>query len=829
MARRAVPKNNFSKGVLDPLLHERVDLEQFHQGMLEATNVIVLPQGGVRNRGGLRHRTRLRRRVRRLHIEAAAITAPNGGTVANAVDQNTATEFRTASGVSGDPFVVLQVALGSSQQVVFVDTIQLASQSANADAALKVQTSTNGTTWTDIGRALNLRTTARTRRFATDPGTTRAATHVRVVVVGAPTVGTIGLKEIRVWVESSRLSPLRRLPFTFSVDQTYTLIATDRNIDVFRRGEWQCSIPTPFHADLIGLLTRAQKSDLMLLFHPEVQTHTIFRQGAHWEWDSYPQTFTNIPTLTGGATFGAAQDEIQRVTIENIGSTDTLQMVVEDQYTSTLTRGSDGTVLAAAIKSALEALVVVDTGLVVTVTELSTTRCVFEIRFAGANSARSWPSLYVDVFNDGATVATEVLQDGRPASGSLMSAQTGWPRCGTFYQSRLIVGGFLLRPETLIGSVTASFFNFDQDAALEAEAGVEYSLDSDELAVIQHIFVGRHLQIFTDSSEWYLSDRTLDATQALTFVNSTRFGSRPGMELVQVEGATQFVQASGNVVREFVYSDVEQDYAAPAITLLASHLVTDVVDLAYRRASSTSEGSQLYMVNADGTLAMMTYLRAEKVMATVPITTPGGKIRSVNIDAGRRVDMVIERTVSGVTNLYLEDLDDSLLLDGAIVQTLAPAATTVTGLAIFEGRSVYAIADGYVEGPFTVAGAQITLPRAAASVEVGLDPGFAFTPMPHMFKGQDGAVRITDTRVVSVMLSLYDTTDCTLAANGGAAQTVPLQRIGGEALDRPTIDNPFTGDVIMDRLYGGKRGGRVTVSRSKPGRITVRAALMEVA
>jgi len=128
MARRAVPKNNLSKGVLDPLLRERTDLEQYFQGMLDATNAIVLPQGGVRQRGGLRHRARLRYRIRRLDIPAASITAPNGGTAANAVDQNTATEFRTTTAVTGNPFVVVSAALGSSQSIAFVDLIQLSSK-----------------------------------------------------------------------------------------------------------------------------------------------------------------------------------------------------------------------------------------------------------------------------------------------------------------------------------------------------------------------------------------------------------------------------------------------------------------------------------------------------------------------------------------------------------------------------------------------------------------------------------------------------------------------------------------------------------------------------
>lgn len=55
MARFVSVQTNFSSGELDPLLRARVDLQAHQNGMEQATNVIVQPQGGVRRRPGTKY------------------------------------------------------------------------------------------------------------------------------------------------------------------------------------------------------------------------------------------------------------------------------------------------------------------------------------------------------------------------------------------------------------------------------------------------------------------------------------------------------------------------------------------------------------------------------------------------------------------------------------------------------------------------------------------------------------------------------------------------------------------------------------------------------
>jgi hypothetical protein len=48
-------QSNFTKGELDPLLLGRVDLEAFYQGVQKATNMLSIPQGGMKKRPGTKY------------------------------------------------------------------------------------------------------------------------------------------------------------------------------------------------------------------------------------------------------------------------------------------------------------------------------------------------------------------------------------------------------------------------------------------------------------------------------------------------------------------------------------------------------------------------------------------------------------------------------------------------------------------------------------------------------------------------------------------------------------------------------------------------------
>ena len=55
MSKSFTLQSSFNNGVLDPLMHARLDLKQYYQGVEVGTNVDCLPQGGMRRRPGLEY------------------------------------------------------------------------------------------------------------------------------------------------------------------------------------------------------------------------------------------------------------------------------------------------------------------------------------------------------------------------------------------------------------------------------------------------------------------------------------------------------------------------------------------------------------------------------------------------------------------------------------------------------------------------------------------------------------------------------------------------------------------------------------------------------
>lgn len=841
--RIATPRIVFSKGVLDRDAAQRFDLEPYYQSALDATNAVPLPLGGFDQRGGLVSRARLRFQLLQLPLAAAMVTAPQGGTPASLVDQVSTTELRTTGTANAAAtFIVAQIDIGSIKTLAFVDARGFACSLIAGYSCFSCQTSTDGVAWTALGVAVNITTVARTRRFCAGAGLSRSARYVRFVVTGQPAIGTIGIREARIYAETTRVSVCRRFNFTFSAGQTYTMIATDRNVDVFRSGVWMASVPIPHRSDQLEIVTKTQRDDTMLLWHPEVAPHTIFRQGAHSEWDSYSQTFLNIPTFVGGTAFGSAQHEIQEITLDGIATNDQIQILIDDIATGLVTKGTVLATVQTALKTAIENLPNVDAGITLVVTELSSQRLVFRVEFlGGANTGRSWPSMGVENHTrDSSNVSLAVLQDGRAASGALMGATVGWPRCGCFFQSRLIIAGFKQNPSGFAASVIGDFFNFNQPTTLLPSSGFDDALDADEVAVIHHVYAGRHLQFFTENSEWYCSDRLLDATATRNMVQATRNGARAGVEPIQAEGGTQFVQgvtdlATGTVkgvcLRDFLYSDTgtEVGYSSDSLTILASDLAGDIVDVAYRRASDPRKANEIYIANRDGTAAMLTLLRREKVQALVPLKTDG-KVRQFSVDGARSVFAVVERTAGGVTQVFYEELDPAAFLDASFRMTPAANQTVIPCPSRLDGKPVWVIADGETLGPYVVSGGAITMARAArqGSIEVGLFFDWRIETMPLRVVLQSGQVDLAPRRIHSVTVTGLALSSLAVAANGSAALEVPLRRYGDD-LDLPLVTNPASGDYRVEGLEGKVPAPTLILTRPRPGPARIAGMFLEAA
>lgn len=842
--RRARLVNGFGKGVLDPGLGERIDLVHYYQAVRRGEGVEFLPQGGFTRAGGTRLATthRLRHKLEPIRLTSTMITAHNGGTVASLLDQDDTTSF-TTSPIGGTEFAVLEVDLGAPMTVAAFDLVGYSCASSRLDAAVACEYY-DGTSWvavtgpesTLLSPRANIRTDARTRRYSEPPGESPTARSWRIVIYGGVGLGAISVKGIRMWTERADVSPKRRaIPFAKSSSEVYQLTATDWNIDVFDDGVYLASIPLAVPHHLVKELTLEQSQDTLFLFHEDVATQQITRQGAPDEWDVKAVAFTNVPNITASTAFTGAQDEVQRIAIDSFAASLSLTVSLGDLFAAPFTSSTTGA-LAGQVQTALGGLPGV-TLADVDVQLVSVSPPTLEVTFKGANGSRFWPRIGI---RGGAVDAfSTVKQRGVPSSGGVLGTTTGWPRCGAVHQARMLLGGFRASPQTILASQVGDLFNLKtDDSPVLATTAIMHTLDTDQVEVIQAIFIGRHLQIFTESGEWWSDNRTLDATQPVNFILATRYGLSRAVPLQFAESATLFLEKGGRTVRDFLYNDATLSYEADALSLLAPHLVTGAVSLAWRRAEATDQANQLYVVNDDGTLAVLSLLRKQEVVAWSTIPTDG-QWRDVMTDALDRVWLISERG----GELWLEKRDEDALMH-ATVEVDGSGLGQVTGLpAYMEGRTVYALADGDIQGPFTVSAGAILLGAPADTTEVGL-------PFTVDVESLDTRARLNEempfrppARIYEAELALTDTGHLQFGANGAEPEEVALRHVDGEVsamdetgdepandrLDVPMMDRLFSGRVRVENLAGFTKTARWRIRQTVPAPLTVKSLRLEIA
>jgi len=168
------------------------------------------------------------------------------------------------------------------------------------------------------------------------------------------------------------------------------------------------------------------------------------------------------------------------------------------------------------------------------------------------------------------------------------------------------------------------------------------------------------------------------------------------------DGATIFIQNNGKTVREFFYNSGTEDFSSNSISLLSSHLISSPTD----NATITSLGDrteQFYMiVNDDGTLAIFTSQRSEKIAGWMLWTTDG-LIESV-ASTSDTIYVAVKRTVNSVDYYNLEQFSSTsfdLPTDCSVTKTVSgsyqPHGTPLVNGA-FTSVTTF-IADGFTNAP----------------------------------------------------------------------------------------------------------------------------------
>lgn len=572
----------------------------------------------------------------------------------------------------------------------------------------------------------------------------------------------------------------RLFSFEFSITQNYVMVFSTTNIKIYKPNDATLYATIDFTDEGLSDLTTTQLSemdiiqsaDTVIITHEDFNPLSIQRAGSDSAWNIGEITFKNIPKFD--------YDTTKTPTLFNYGASGSFDIAIDD-----IVYNNDGNAVNGLDQYLYKALVA-QTGI-----DLST---------EDFTNATNWVSLGIrpDVWGD--------------TGGALTNR--GYPRTCTFHQGRLWFGGIKAKPTTVLGSVVNDFFNFDtgQDD-VQADDAIFDILDTDQFNAIQNIVSGTKLQVLTAGGEFVNTEDVLTPSTS-AWIRYTGYGAKR-VKPVSLDGATYFMDRFGKTVRSLIYDFEDGGYTTPPISILAEHIINNVVDLDIVRGSSISVANLMYLVNSDGTVAVFNTMRKENIAGWTKWTTTGNFKRvTVTQDV---VTFIVERDGTE----YLEVLDSSVLLDHAFsttsaekvqvdqvlydneIRVVGDSITQTATAAVDESGNYYAYADDTVDTIYAGLNYNVSIKTLPLSVQTA----------------SEGNIVNSRKRVTKARVNLYESRG--VYVNNQLVTT----RKFGDALDQ--VFTPITG-IESVYLLGYNTRTQVEITQKNPDPMTLLSLDLEV-
>ena len=395
----------------------------------------------------------------------------------------------------------------------------------------------------------------------------------------------------------------------------------------------------------------------------------------------------------------------------------------------------------------------------------------------------------------------------------------GWPRTAAFYEGRLYFGGTALRPNTIWGSKVAQYFDFEQGTGLDDES-VEATLNVNEFNEVTNLNAGPDLQIFTSGGEFVVIQEASSPVTPATFMvkPQTQIGSKPGLPVVNLGGSALFIQRQGQSLVSMQYNQEQGGYGTLPLSTLSSHLLKTPIDMARRRAVSTDEADQIYILNeADSSITLYSILPDQNVIAPsrieLGVTNPS-QYTFVSIAVVVSDVYVLVKYDPNLIGVNVEGhilkFDSSVFTDYAVTGTSASSGTMNQPDV---NNPVKVIGDGVVEGS-TKTGPTVNFDRTYSTWEFGIDFDVEIKTMPVEPRLASGSVFGLKKRIVQVDAPVYESQN--MVINN---QPVAFREFGAGILDAPVAE--FTGTKTVRGLLGFSQTSQITVTQSVPLKLTL--------
>ena len=418
---------------------------------------------------------------------------------------------------------------------------------------------------------------------------------------------------------------------------------------------------------------------------------------------------------------------------------------------------------------------------------------------------------------------TPFLETHAPAtnwSEQSYSVLRGFPGAVTFHQNRLWYAGTIAQPDGLWASKSNQFFNFDIGDASDNDS-IDIRAAIGEVNTIKHLVSNRDLQAFTSTDEFIVPafvEKPTTPTNA-TIKRQTPFGASFVRPYV-FDGATVYIQGSGEIVREMLFDDGQNAYTGQPISSLASHLIQNPIQASTLAGGIDRAESYYFLVDANGTLGVFNSNRGEQRFGWTQFTSQGTFHSICTVDT--RVYAVVKFDKGDGTNKYiLCEFDSSFNTDMA--KTYSGSSGVFDVSSDFANGAVLDVVSGtHYLGQFTVASGNIdvsAVDNSLSSVEIGFKFDVTLTTNPIDTMSQSGPMTGEPRSMNKVILDLSNTLSVSVNNNN----LIIRQVTDDLSLARTAV----TGKKEF-RLLGFSKDPQVTISQSAPLSLQVNSLIAEV-
>jgi len=626
---------------------------------------------------------------------------------------------------------------------------------------------------------------------------------------------------------------------TLKVDPylSYTLIFSTGHVDIFRNDRVKvASLGLPqITAAILPELKFYGEANTFGVFHKEVETLRLFRDpedDTSWTLGVWP--YQKLPEVDLGGDYQKDPDvwEIGIRWSDNV-STIVLDVDVDGEFTDGLEIGnlsSGWGALVSNLQTQLRDLPSLSDGVVIQdrgSVGQSNYR-LLRITFGGDLSGGEYQLGARIVNTADASVLAYHREIGKTHGEPLISASQGWFSGMALFQDRAIYFAPKARQAAIAMSRVGEYFDLNIEAAGDAAARLE-ALRTQTSEEVLSIYEGAYLLAFTDQGEWFASNRTIKQGEPVNWVRTSTHGVHPNIDPVEMDGRVFFMSSTrrdtsqpinfdvGQALYSMSYDDVSTRFNADPESLLASHLVRDVEGGALQKKVRKQDASRLWLRDALGRLVLAVVIKNQDIVAFCEwIAADGGKVTGISVDGQNQVWLTVDRGGT-VTHEVMEEQDLNLF-HGAI-RGSTDLAGRMTGLDLWEGRQVWARADGHIIGPVTVSGGGIDLENPYSDVIAGLWQAPVYEGLPLFKVLPNDEIVHRPGRIHSVITHVIESESIAIGANGSTPRDYSLL----DHFDDMSKPLPAkTCQVRATAIPGVVMGPSVVITQKSPGRLRVR-------